>query len=446
MRQAKVLSEAGHQVTVVAIELPSEELREITPSVNYVQVELNTLVVRLINKANGIKNKVKKIRNKVKRIIRRPKNLMKRLEAKTRQIIFDEKCAIPFCSAEERSFGGTQNQQNSKSNYFSDWVRKLLNPYVNVANNIDFAQRCVATLQGQRFDYCQAHDSFALYAAAKVTRKCGGKVVYDAVEIPEDRSGIALSRTPKWLKRYELWRDSRIIRSAEKVLTIGPAVADFTAKRYGIKTPFVVRNCCLFTDVKPDNAIRKDLRLEGNEKIGVVIGSIYNNQGFEQLIESILYLDENIHIVVLGPESEPGFVDQLRKMTQETGVTCRFHILPPQPPHLLLDYAASAHMGIIARQANCLNNLYSLPNKVFEMIMARLPVACSRLPNIQMIVEEYGIGKSFDETDPKDIARVINSILGSGDNLTMFRRAVERAALELSWEQEGRKYLSFIES
>lgn len=453
VRQARALSEGGHQVTVVAIELPSEELRALTPKVRYVEVQLESFIIKAINKVNRIKNKVRKLRNnirkvkfKINRVTQRPRNFIRRLIARTKRVVFGIEPPVYFSPREISQAIADDIQPAVKEGLDSSWIRSLLTPYVNAANTIDFARRCVKGLRDQHFDYCQAHDSFALYAAAKVSRECGGRIVYDAVEIPEDRSGIAMSRAPKWLKRYEIWRDSRIIRSAEKVLTIGPAVADFTAKRYGIKTPFVVRNCCLFTDVKPDNDIRKDLGLEDNEKIGVVIGSIYNNQGFEQLIESIPYLDANIHIVALGPESERGFADQLREMARDRGAAERFHILPPQPPHLLLNYAASADIGIIARQANCLNNLYSLPNKVFEMIMARLPVACSRLPNIQMIVDEYGIGESFDETDPRDIARVINSMLGSNDNLLSFQKAVGSAALELSWEQEGRKYLNFIES
>jgi len=148
----------------------------------------------------------------------------------------------------------------------------------------------------------------------------------------------------------------------------------------------------------------------------------------------------------LGPESEKGFVHHLVHLAEIAQVTSRFHIIPPQPPHKLINYASGADLGIIARQSNCLNNLYSLPNKLFEMIMSRLPVVCSRLPNIQMILEEYGIGKSFDETDPQDIARIINSILGNDNVYAGYKSAVEKAAMKLCWELESKKYVSTIES
>jgi glycosyltransferase involved in cell wall biosynthesis len=237
-----------------------------------------------------------------------------------------------------------------------------------------------------------------------------------------------------------------MIRSAEKVLTIGPALAEYTAERYAIPEPFVVRNCSMFKKIEPNHKIKEDLCLNGTEKLGVVIGAIYNNQGLEQLIRCLPYMGEDIHIAALGPESETGFIEYLTGLALESNVSSRFHILPPQPPHLLLNYAAGADVGIIARQNSCLNNLYSLPNKVFEMIMARLPIACSRLPNIQMIIEQYGIGKSFDETNPLAIARAIKEIVEDRQTLIKYKHSVERAALELCWENEGKKYVRFLEN
>ncbi len=75
--------------------------------------------------------------------------------------------------------------------------------------------------------------------------------------------------------------------------------------------------------------------------------------------------------------------------------------------------------------------------------MSRLPVASSRLPNIEAIVKDYGIGMIFDETDPLDMARVINIMLEQ-ENLTRFNDAVNKAAQELCWETEGQKYVDFI--
>jgi glycosyltransferase involved in cell wall biosynthesis len=324
-------------------------------------------------------------------------------------------------------------------------LRKVLTPYLNISNSFDFAKKCMNVLGDRDFDYVQAHDTHALIAADKVSKKTGSKVIYDALEIPEDRSGIAAKNIPFWLRIYERRLERRLIRASDKVISIGPAVAEFTANRYRVGVPTVIRNCCLYTPIEKSNAIRMDLALQDRDKICVVLGSIYNNQGLEQCIECISYLSANIHIAALGRESEIGFVDYLMRLASEANVTSRFHILPPQPPHLLINYLSGADLGIISRQGSCLNNLYSLPNKIFEMIMARLPVICGRLPNIQMILEEYGIGESFDETDPANMAQVINSIFDDDASYARYKEAVNKASEELCWENESRRYVQYVE-
>lgn len=327
----------------------------------------------------------------------------------------------------------------------ADILRKILLPYVNHANSFDFAKKSLNLLGDRKFEIVQAHDTHALPAARKLALKTGGRFVYDALEIPDDRSGISARNEPKWLRFFEGYLEKRIIRNANTVLAVGPAVAESTANSYGITCPEVIRNCCLYTQIEPNNRIKQALGIDNEDKVCIVIGSIYNNQGFEQLIDSVPYLESGIHIAALGPESEPGFVDHLNNLAETSQVSSRFHILPPRPPFDLVHYASGADLGIIARQRNCLNNIYSLPNKIFELIMARLPVACSRLPNIEKIVLNYEIGQSFDETDPEDIADTINTMLADENRYAAYKDAVNDAAGILCWEYEGRKYVNSLE-
>ncbi len=329
---------------------------------------------------------------------------------------------------------------NALKQDFITLVRRLLLPYMNSAKTVDFSQRVSAMLGNERFDYCQAHDSYALLAARRLADNTGGRLVYDALEAPDERSGISQLGTPQWVKRRESSRDRRIIRTADMVFSVGPALADWTRSKYGLpETPTVVRNCALYRPSATNDNIRNDLGMGSGEQLGIVIGSIYRDQGIEQLIDSMLDLDARTHIALLGPVAQPGFDVYLKTLIKECGVGERFHILEPQPPHLVLNYASGADIGIIARQATTLNNRLSLPNKVFELIMARLPIASGRLPNIEAIVREYKLGAVFDETDPADIARVINGML-SPDTLPRLKEAVNEAAGECCWENESLIY------
>lgn len=466
IRQAKVLSDAGHEVTVVAWELPPKEMMEMVPGVRYLQIEVQGWPVRYFGAINKFRGACKRTYNQKKRAIKKHVNAIR----KNRLVSVLLKVAVAPVVPVFASLGvaskivlpafrylglrtlvlvslliGAHRGQRRKVMHvqnLNDALRALLLPFSSYAKTVEFASEIQARLEGEKFDFCQAHDFFALLPAQRLARKTGAKLVYDALEAPDDLSGNALSAAPVWLKWMEYLQNRRIIRSADHVICVGPALAEWTAERYGLGVvPTVVRNCCLYRSPCKDDQIRRDLGLRKGECVGVVVGSIYQDQGAEQLIDAIGYLDSHIHIAFVGPVADKNYVEGLRRRIEEVGVGGRFHILPPQPQHKVIDYIAGADFGIIARQNTCLNNYLSLPNKVFELIMARLPIASSRLPNIRAIVDEFGIGLIFDETDPQDIAGTIHELLQK-ERYSEFKRRLERAAKECAWEKESLKYLA----
>jgi glycosyltransferase involved in cell wall biosynthesis len=471
VRQAKALSEAGHKVAVAAIELPAPELRALTPRVTYIHVDLEPWPERVLRTISRINSRILSMHRRAKWAVRRVfwggMNFFRRIFYKIfsmlglqqiRNIIrnadaFEEGFIIlpSFINKILVSLTGLivlmvrpfANLPRRAIDHIYVHIRKHLLPFMNDAKSRSFAAKSYMALNEHRYDYCQAHDTHALLAAFTVARKTGAKIIYDALEITEDRSGTVLDGSPRWLRWWEKRCEGKIIRSAEKVLAIGPALAQWTADYYGIEKPVVVRNCSFYREQEENAQIRQDLKLEEGEKVAVVVGSIYQGQGLEQLIECVKNLVPGIHLAALGPEAQSGFVDQMKRLSKEKGADKRFHILPPQPPSSLISYLSGADIGVIARQNTCLNNLYSLPNKVFEMVMARLPIASSRLPNIEALIEEYEIGLIFDETNSGDIAATINAMF-QPEAYRRFKAAVNEAAKKLCWEEEAQRYIQAI--
>ena len=60
---------------------------------------------------------------------------------------------------------------------------------------------------------------------------------------------------------------------------------------------------------------------------------------------------------------------------------------PPVSTTFLLDYTASADIGLLLYDNSSLNHKYCMPNKLFEYMMAGLPVLVSNLQEIKKIVE-----------------------------------------------------------
>ena len=163
-------------------------------------------------------------------------------------------------------------------------------------------------------------------------------------------------------------------------------------------------------------------------------------------MEAAAYFNPGVKAVIVAAVM-PGKVDFFEALKQKTlarGLGDRVHFLAPVDPNYLVTYATGADLGIIPRPNTSLNIYYSMPNKMFEMVMSRLPVAASNLYDIRSLIEEHGIGMIFDETDPEDMARVVHRML-EADNYAELKANIEKAASELCWEQEAIKYTSVYE-
>jgi len=435
VRQAKALVEAGNQVTVVALELPVQELIDATPDVRYLQVELDPWPARVLRFVNRLTGLFFRLVNIFLRVITKPVNILIGVNNKImREASGDYEKGLSKVNIYKAIPAQTVRQKIIAK------IRQLLLPYMDTAKTKDFSRQIKDKLGNEKFDYCQAHDNHALHAAGILAEASGAKLVFDSLEVSTDLAGMASDHVPDWLKTRRLEQDKNVIRAADEIICIGPALADWVAETYDVKRPEVIRNCSLYTDVKNSIEIRRDLRLEDGIRLALVVGSIYRYQGIEQLIESLRTLDENIHLALLGPVTQPGYEEALHELIVHEGMEQRVHFPPVQSADNVVEYASGADIGVIARQAITLNNKYCLPNKIFELVMARLPVAVGRLKNIESIVKEYDIGLVFNETDPTDMALKIGELLGD-DNHAYYKSRVNEAARELCWERESENYV-----
>jgi len=308
----------------------------------------------------------------------------------------------------------------------------------------DFARRACRLAAGRRFDLIQAHHEKALIAADALRRRCGGKLLFDAIEWPFDPA--LLPRRPDMLalRRAEMARERAIATNCDGWMTVNDSLAEMAAARFGVPRPLVVRNCRFRTPPGDDGGLRADIGLPPEHKLVLYLNSVRPGEGLEQAVAALARLPGDVHLAVLGP-ARADYRAALTEQAARTGVAGRFHLLPLQPPSRLIAYAAGADLGIVPRRPEGDNMRFSLPNRVFEMIAARLPLVVSDLPEISRLVTEHRIGIVCDAGDPDAIAAAIRRVLAP-ESYPTFRRAVAQAAETLTWERESAGYLAFVEA
>lgn len=279
-----------------------------------------------------------------------------------------------------------------------------------------------------------AHDLDTFPAAYLASLRFQGKLVYDSHELfTEQREYM-----PKLIK-FILQRIERyLIKRADGVITVNQSIAGELSKRYSLPMPLHLRN--FVKKVSLEETVANNKVQPGEIRV-LYHGGYQKGRGLEEVIKSIACLEKNIKLYLrgFGPIEE-----DLRRQVSDLCLENRVFFLEPVPMEKMILEAAFADIGIIAYKPTCLNNLYSLPNKLFEYMMAGLAVAASDLPEIRRLNEEAGFGLLFDPVSPESIAGAINGLVRERAFLQNCRNNATAWSCALgNWEAESSKLLGF---
>lgn len=241
---------------------------------------------------------------------------------------------------------------------------------------------CRAFFRFRKFDVIHCNDLNALPIGILIKLFYKDvKVVYDCHEYETERGGA--NRVSKWLMKFF---EKNLMRYVDSIITVSDSIAACYSKDYGIVKPHLVLNCPSYTEQEMFDLFRQNLNIKNNQTIFLYQGGFSSGRGIELLLEAFEnYGDENV-LVCMGY----GSLESLIKEKAETFNNIFFH--PAVSPDVLLNYTASADYGILFYEDTCLNHRYCSPNKIFEYLMAGLPVLTSNLHEMKRLVESEGVG------------------------------------------------------
>jgi glycosyltransferase involved in cell wall biosynthesis len=163
-------------------------------------------------------------------------------------------------------------------------------------------------------------------------------------------------------------------------------------------------------------------------------GIVSPMRGLEQTIASVKLWRPEFRFVVRGPGPDD-YVAQLKALAAEHGVSDRVRIDPPVPFNAMVPRANQSDVGFFVQEDISLQKRFTLPNKFFEYVQARLALVVADLPEMARLTREHGLGLLVPKVTPEAIAETINSL--SREKIDGFKQASMRAARALSWENEA---------
>lgn len=281
-----------------------------------------------------------------------------------------------------------------------------------------------------------ANDLDTLPANYLVSRIKRIPLIYDSheyfTEVPELQNRKIVKGIWKWIEK-------RIFPNLKYIYTVSQSIADLYKEEYNREVK-VVRNLSL--GWKPVNKPSKsELGIAEGKRILILQGSGINiERGAEEAVEAMLYV-ENAILLIIG---EGDVMDQLKKSADQMDLSGKILFINKMPYAKLLEYTSLGDVGLTLDKDTNLNYRYSLPNKLFDYIQARVPVLASKLVEVEKIIRNYKIGELIDSHEPKHIAEKLNFMLDSEDKRREWKKNLERAAEELCWENEEGKLIEIF--
>jgi len=301
----------------------------------------------------------------------------------------------------------------------------------------NFLSKLFIELKNSSVDYYFAEDVYTLPVVTLFAKFRKKKLFYNSRELYPFLAGLSKRKIIQSL----LAKVERVfIKSPDLVLTTGELDAEFLNKFYNIKNVLVMRNLPRFNVENKKIDLRKMLNLSSESKILLYQGVILKGRGIKVVIDAVRFI-ENLHFVVLGD----GIVkENFINYSNQIGVGDRVHFINSVSQEELIKYTSAADLGVALIENLSASYYYALPSKLFEYIMAELPVLCSDLPQMKKVVQEFNVGKAIPSESINIVISSIKEIINNPKIISTFKENCKFARKTLNWESEFKKLSDFL--
>lgn len=288
-------------------------------------------------------------------------------------------------------------------------------------------------------EHYHASDLYCLAAVRRAAKRRDALLTYDAREL---YPFVAATRGRPWVRWF--WRrfEARHIKDCHAVFTVSDGIADLLQDTYHILRPVVVHNAPETQEVRRSDVLRKQLPIPPDGRIVLHQGQMRKDRGCTQLVEAATAIS-GAHIVFLG---DGPLQPQLQTAAAEFGIADRVHFVEAVAPNRLLNYTASADVGVTLLEDTCLNHRLALPNKLFEYLMAGLPVLGSDLPEIRGIITKFDVGLVADPSRVDKVRNALEIMLADDAPISKWQGNAKRVSETISWEIASHRFLTAIEA
>ena len=253
----------------------------------------------------------------------------------------------------------------------------------------------------------------------------GSKIIYDTHELETETTGLT-GHLQKALRLIE----RSLIPFASAIITVNGSIAAWYKDTYNLDQVFIVRNIPIQPKHLPKSNVLKDkLGLTTEQMLFIYQGALEEGRGIYLLLNVFQRLPPDKHIVFMGMGT---LIDAVKACAQRFP---NIHFIPAVPPAQLLEYTCSADVGLSIIENISLSYYLSLPNKVFEYLLAGLPIIVSDFPEMAYVIQKSQAGWAVP-VDRDRLYALISQI--TWEDIQVAQRHASEYRLTIGWHEEAK--------
>lgn len=277
-----------------------------------------------------------------------------------------------------------------------------------------------------------AEDFYTLPLVTFFAKLKSAKVFYNSREIYAYIGGL---HSRPHLQRVITSIERFFIKKADLVMTTGDMDSEFLEKFYTLPKTLVVRNIPLYQKPTSKVDFRKQYGIASDQLILLYQGIIIPGRGIPIIIEALAKIPDAVLLLLGDGDQKENYQNHAKKF----GVEDRVIFAGSFKQNELINYTAAADVGLSLIENISISYYHALPNKLFEYIMAELPVLSSNLPQMKNIVETYQVGEVINLENQQELIDVLNKWSVDRKLLVSYKINCLPASQELNWQAEYRR-------
>ena len=297
---------------------------------------------------------------------------------------------------------------------------------------LQFVFILISELIRSNADVYFAEDIYTLPFVTTIAKIKKAKVYYNSREIYAHLGGL---RNRPTLQNIVKSIEKFFITKVDIVLTTGPLDSEYIEKLYKISDTLVVRNIPLYQKAVSKIDFRSKYNIDQDKLILIYQGVILPGRGLKQIINVVARLPKTVLIILGDGEQKINY----KELANKLNISNRVIFAGTVDQKDLINYTAGGDVGLSLIENISISYYHALPNKLFEYIMAGLPVLCSDLPQMKAIIEKYNVGESINIENEENIFSTLDKWYKNPSLLDFYKINCETAAKELNWQEEYKR-------